>query len=396
MIVDGSTLQVLSFDTLLKVAHLLRQSELAEYKRRFTELLVQERTTRAARENAMLLLAELGLDADGLELDDQVDLRDFLRAAGLLAAQRREARAMLKGFSAKQFGDMSRAFRERAVDGAVNARDLAAILENVYPDLATGDNFRTYLRRVVERDEDGDPLEFGRIAYERFVQIVEAFGALQDEDRLRKEEAARSVASFSRDEVASFRDLFLATSASGRFICFEELKRMLHQIVPLCEANIARLQEVVLSSLAAPREPAGLPLPWGRDAGSDPAARAAERAPSRGSAAPSPPRGPKSGALPPRSKGRAWKDVELDFPDFLRLMQALVDQDFAGLQQAASLRAEEGAGRQRGSGGVVPEGLPRRLTDPTRAGRRDSESGPTRLAGTRWSAAAVDSDTECS
>ncbi|CAK0837340.1 unnamed protein product, partial [Prorocentrum cordatum] len=191
---DGLSFPLLSFDMFLKVVHLLRQGDLAEYKRRFMELLGQERASCTTREIALELLAELGLDVDGYDPGDlsaQVDLCGFLGTADHLAARERDARVLLRGFSAEQFGSITRFFRARATDGTVSARDLAAILEQVYPDLATGENFRAYIQRAMVEDPDEDPLEFGRIAYERFVQIVEMFGAFQDEERMKKEEAAR-------------------------------------------------------------------------------------------------------------------------------------------------------------------------------------------------------------
>ncbi|CAK0891478.1 unnamed protein product [Prorocentrum cordatum] len=205
----------------------------------------------------------------------------------------------------------------------------------VYPDLATGENFRAYIQRAMVEDPDEDPLEFGRIAYERFVQIVEMFGAFQDEERMKKEEAARRGTSFSTEEVADFRDLFLATSASGSSLDFEELKRMLRHIMPLGETNVARLQEVVRSCLEAS----------GKQALAD----------------------------------AALRDVALDFPEFLWLMQGMVDQDLVGLQRASP----RGAQRSPSS------------ASSRRSGARPEKPAPgstaaRRLATTGWSGGASD------
>jgi len=156
---------------------------------------------------------------------------------------------------------------------------MVALVEEMFPDMSTNPAKREPLVELFrEIDTDGN----GTVSFEDFLRLVRRLSEVQDAERLAKEKKVVEETSFTQEEVREFRELFLASDldANGE-ITIDEAKKMIRTVCPLGDALAAKFTAIFHTATSKS-------VKEGRD--------------------------------------------QADFPEFLRLMRKLLDEDFANIK----------------------------------------------------------------
>jgi len=181
------------------------------------------------------------------------------------------------GFSAQEIQDLKDNFAYYDEDGSgdICAKETIPLISELFPRMAHDPVLRPQLAALMG--------ETRNLNFKEFMQVMSQLQEVTMEERISKELAALADTRFSSKEVEEFRELFLAGHIEHDSLCFFHLMEMLEAICPLGDKNMSELTALVRDIT-------------GRHVGL------------HGEAVPS-----------------------VDFPEFLRLMRRLVDNNFGGL-----------------------------------------------------------------
>jgi len=230
-----------------------------------------------------------------LETDDPyVALDGFVRT--VVQYQREERRRFRDngGFSSEEVRELKAKFALYDVDksGDIGRQELVTLIEEAFPSMAHDPIVRPQLARMIkDADRDGS----GSLDFRDFMALMERLRELEHRDQRQKEKTAVAETGFSPREVEEFRELFLSSGNGNNLLSAEELREMLCLICPLGDKNTNELNGHLCSVVT-------------RDM--------------KGSEAKSPP-----------------ADVApsfIDFPDFICLMNRLLQVNFAGIKERVS------------------------------------------------------------
>mmetsp|Transcript_15825 Transcript_15825/g.37287 ORF Transcript_15825/g.37287 Transcript_15825/m.37287 type:complete len:1068 (+) Transcript_15825:39-3242(+) len=276
---------------------------------------ILERSTAGALEAIEEAVALQGLEEAGclgpaggppeFEPDD-IASPGFVNIWGFCQAGRRGrqyARQELRkqgGMSRAEIEALKQSFDRYDADGSgqIDGAEIIAMLEEEFPALTQDPSRRPQMAQLLkDADRDGS----GTLDFGDFLLVMSQLKDVQDQLRVAKELKAVVDTKFSQPEVAEFRELFLtATAANGedasddKELGFEEIKKLLSVIVPMGTKNVVELKQSF-----------------------DETAKMQMGAP-----------------------GDAEK---LDFPEFLWLMRALLDKNFANMGDRAAKAANREA-----------------------------------------------------
>jgi len=204
----------------------------------------------------------------------------------------REARRVFKdngGFSVREFTDMKKRFGffDKDGSGEISNKELIALIEQIFPTMASDAGVRPRLRQMLAEVGDGSAsLSFGD-----FMRLMAGLRDLEQKDHHAKELKAVEDTGFSSKEVDEFRELFLSAGNCCSTLDFKELCDMLRAICPLGDKNVRELRAHWQDVTGRQMEPLGV----GQDSIN-------------------------------------VHGAELDFPEYLRLMHRLMEVDFASLK----------------------------------------------------------------
>jgi len=212
-----------------------------------------------------------------------IDWEGFVRTALLCKRRLRQTFRDNGGFSAQEVVDLKKKFQKYDRDGSgdIGNRELALLLEDCFPDIAHDPAKRPIVKKLVsEQDENGS----GSLVFREFVQFMDKFRELRQQERIEREQKAIDATHFSSKEAEEFREHFLQASEGFPVLPIGSLLNLLREIMPLGDRNMAELHKHL-----------------GHVSQSD---------------------------------GRAVEEV--DFPEFLLLMNRLVEANFAGIKSGVN------------------------------------------------------------
>mmetsp|Transcript_35609 Transcript_35609/g.83255 ORF Transcript_35609/g.83255 Transcript_35609/m.83255 type:complete len:1065 (-) Transcript_35609:96-3290(-) len=223
---------------------------------------------------------------------------------------KRQARRLTRenwGFSAQEVLELEIAFSRYKNDSdAVDGHRLTALIEERFPIMSGRADMRPILREaILEADSDGKEGSGGkgRLNYKEFLRLMDHLRQLNMEERLRRERAAVQDTKFALREVEEFRELFvLAEPSTNDFITAHSFQVMLGRVCPLGDKNSQELAGIC-------KRVTGRPFQGQREN----------------------------------------SNASLDFPEFLRVVNALLEKDFAQISER-SLRMQQSGARQHGQG----------------------------------------------
>merc|ERR1711933_415528 len=193
---------------------------------------------------------------------------------------------------------MKERFQRYDLDGSgdIGSKELVILLEELFPKMAHDPAMRPQLVKLMkEVDTDGS----GNLDFRDFVQLMDRFRELQMQDQVDKEKRAVEETGFSPREVEEFRDLFLSTGQGAKELTFRDVQGLLRNICPLGDKNIAELSSHFAGVKSINHgKTNSLTRAYDEDGGR-----------------------------------KVNMSTVVDFPEFLWLMQRLLDTNFAGIRQ---------------------------------------------------------------
>jgi len=180
----------------------------------------QEDTRTVGAENLITALEELGWEptsemmqeaADGFgDTLNKEEFNHFIQKFRLVVLKQFNLRA---GFSSEEVGLFREAFDEadKSGDGILSLKELMPVLVDLGKEPRTIVQRDTLSRIIEEVDEDGN----GEIEFHEFLQMMRKFVDESDADQLKKEKEAIERTGFSREDVASWRDIFVKFDLDG-------------------------------------------------------------------------------------------------------------------------------------------------------------------------------------
>lgn len=214
-----------------------------------------------------------------------VDESEFVK---LLKEYREDDKVALRdtaGFPEKVVERFRILFERYDKDGSgdIQNQEMSRLLADVFPESMTSYAERRRLQHLLsEVDVNGD----GRLDFGDFLLMMRQYQDKKDEEQLDKERTAVEDCKFTRPEVEQFRAIFHGSTSEASFgstssMSLAEVRRVLSRVVPISEQQVIEL----------------------------------------------------SGIIKEVSKGTS---VITGFPEFLRLMKRLQDDNFANLNGAAA------------------------------------------------------------
>lgn len=169
--------------------------------------------------------------------------------------------------------------------GSLSKGELLLLTESIFQDLGSDRNLRPRLQSLLrEADKNQD----GYLDFNEFLYLTNKFHTLQDVRRLAKEQETIQETGFTYQEVAEFRDLFLASCGGDDGVSFNEVKYMMNLITPLGDLLLFDLEQHFRNAIGF-------------------------------------------------HKTTLDEDLQqADFPEFLKLMKILLDCNFAKIKEATS------------------------------------------------------------
>jgi calmodulin len=221
-------------------------------------------------------------DVVNIDGEERVPLQGFLRIFDRTKRLARKTFRESGGFSSAELEQFKAEFEALDDDGSgdINNQELSALVERLFPSMAYDKDLRPKLMKLLkESDSDGN----GKLEFPDFVVLMRQVKDLEFSERHAKEQTAKDETGFATNEVNEFRDLFLASckTDSQGLITLDELIDLISAICPMGEKNLKELT-AIFTKIAS------------------------------------------------RS---AIDDDSADFPEFLRLMRKLLDDNFGQIRE---------------------------------------------------------------
>lgn len=188
---------------------------------------------------------------------DEFDIGVFLAVSVRLLREARENFKSNGGFTAVEVVHLKESFRGFDVDGSgdISNKELILLIEEIFPDMASSADMRPQLLEIMrEVDMDGS----GTLNFEDFMNLMKQLRDLQDRERFAKELQVIHETDFTAQEVADFRDLFMAADEeSSGVLHITPVIAMIKQITPVGDKSKAEFSELfheAVTHRARPRD----------------------------------------------------------------------------------------------------------------------------------------------
>lgn len=368
--IDGSgSIDLFEFRKLVRLVHNEEHERLRILFEQATGTIVQDFTSdnhaTLNGDDALNVLADLGYTEKALYVNmlrllpaDQVssggiDFRGMCRAADTACQIVCDQFIENFMFTEDELQTLKASFSEYDSDnsGEIEGREAVAVLEQAFPAITTDPKERALVLQFVrEADKNGD----NKFDLHDFLRIMRFAKDVVEQKRIRKQVKAISETKFSMCEVQEFRDLFIGAASDGEELTFADIESLLECIVPMGAKHVVELRAKFLSF-----------------AGQD--------------------------------EGAQGTDDQLDFGEFLWLMRALIDENFAQLRERAIVvattnsRLEKKRSTLQGAMenavlGAEDRESRRYASKSTAYARKDSPLSSTPLSGRRRGAFVVQTD----
>lgn len=246
-------------------------------------------------------------DFDDEEGDDlEIDFYQFVHIATALRQRIRLRYHDNAGYTEEELVDLKSAFQKYDVDnsGDISADEVRKLINEVFAELQTAE-FRPHLKKILEGPVHG---AHGGMDFPDFLLLMRQFHDLSETERLKKETQAIAMTGFTLGEVEEFRALFMGGeegSAVRTSMSFDGLKSLIDSIAKLRPRDITQLQEIFWTVIMEGEDDHHVERPWER-----------------------------------HDESGIGRQVA-HFPEFLKIMQRLLDTNFAGIMDIAERMANE-------------------------------------------------------
>jgi len=183
-------------------------------------------------------------------------------------------------------------------DGDISQSELRLLCQDLLPAVASDAKSRPELLRILQ---DVDASLEGHLSFADFLKLMRNLDDSKKKARQTKEKRTTEQLEFTKLQIREFREVFVANDPEGKgTITYAHVQKLLGSVVPLGHRRVQMLREI-----------------WQRQHDMDGSAESSD-----------------------------MEDWTTDFSDFLRLMQQLLDIDFAGIKQRSSQIAETMSAKQ--------------------------------------------------
>jgi len=156
-----------------------------------------------------------------------VDVQSFLRIVQRFREELLEVRRANAGYTGAEMAELRACFKkfDKDDDGEINRKELARLIEVLFPLYAHAAEWRPYLKQLLsEIDTDNS----GSLDFQEFICLMRKMRDQEDETRLADELRVVRMLGFTFQEVNEFRNLFLAAvEDSSCRLSFEGIQSML-------------------------------------------------------------------------------------------------------------------------------------------------------------------------
>jgi Ca2+-binding EF-hand superfamily protein len=248
--------------------------------------------------NMQLALKELDLDVgivSAVAMAEKSDIAndtaiDLKRFAHIVKCFRKMGRQFFRdncGFSPKELEELKCVFKSYDADGGgeIANRELIQLVEDVFPDMAHDKAMRPKLLQIMETvDSDHS----GSLDFRDFLCLMQLLREAQDDEKVIKEQIAVKTTMFTPQEVEGFRELFIDAANDSSSLSLSAVRKMISLITPLGDQRTEELYRHVRDVVSAKLQKLGN------------------------------------------------ESIQLDFPEFLRLMRKLLDLNFARIKDTTT------------------------------------------------------------
>eukprot|EP00930_Biecheleria_cincta_P038673 TRINITY_DN26560_c0_g1_i1.p1 TRINITY_DN26560_c0_g1~~TRINITY_DN26560_c0_g1_i1.p1 ORF type:complete len:1192 (-),score=217.37 TRINITY_DN26560_c0_g1_i1:69-3644(-) len=218
------------------------------------------------------------------EPQKMISIENFVRACDRYAKKMRKTFMTNGGWTDEEVEHYRQIFARYDVwgHGEISSKELVRLVEDTIPEMASDRAMRPQLVGLMK--QVNDDLK-GSLSFRDFLKLMFGFREFQDKERANKESLAVKETGFSVQEVAEFRELFLAsdTSCSGE-LNFKEVWEMVNTVTPLGDVLSSQLKVMFNEATM-------------------------------------------------RTSIKGDQNQQADFPELLRLMKRLLDINFAGIKE---------------------------------------------------------------
>jgi len=211
--------------------------------------------------------------------------------------QARRATRETWGFSAQEVLELKLAFGEYKTSNSqsVDGHRLTSLIEDRFPGLANRTEMLPILRdAIIESDSE----KRGRLNFTDFLKLMDHLRRLQMEEKLKKERSAVQDTKFNVRDVEEFRELYVSAGpAANDQLSAHAFQALLSKVCPLGDKNRQELASIC-------KRVTGRPF-----------------------------------------HGHHASRATLDFPEFLRILKALLDADFTQIHERSLQHLSATAGR---------------------------------------------------
>jgi len=240
--VDVDASGKLNLPELRKLLRMYRENEVKQLKTVFAECCDEDADT-LTREQAYECLQQMGVEiGENLSNSPQsleqefasgaVDLMTILRIVEKGTKDSQKACNENCGFSLKEISEIHQLFCQYDKDGSgdIQKSELIHLIEDFFPDMAHNKAMRPKLLQIMA-SVDAD--KSGTLDIQDFQRLMQLLRDLQDQAKINKEQAVTKDTIFTAHEIEEFRDLFLARDHGSGHLSIDDVFEMIDNITPL-------------------------------------------------------------------------------------------------------------------------------------------------------------------
>jgi len=173
------------------------------------------------------------LEVADADVNGYVDLQTFVRCAQRRLKAMQKVRQANMGYSPTEVDSMRATFKSYDKDSSGELRndEVVKLIEKTFPRIAHEVAMRPKLFKIMaDIDTDGD----GRVDFSEFLALMRHAQELDDQERLDKLRTAIQDTGYNREEIAQFRDLFMAADLDrDDRLSQQEVRDMIDHVMPL-------------------------------------------------------------------------------------------------------------------------------------------------------------------
>jgi len=221
------------------------------------KVLDEESVVRALDKLGFIKAAELGSLPEEMSTAGGIDMDGFLRICSTRNRILREEFKERGGFNDAEVKNLRNLFNKYDADksGTISFVELGCLIRNLFP--VMDDGVRPKLDRLM-REVDSHNSKIG-LDFEDFIRMMRQFHDLQSEQKVEMEKSAALEAGFTQNEVAEFRELFLASDNDrDDELTLSDVMRLMETICPLGDRNIAELTSAFHVARKRPAKQTGM------------------------------------------------------------------------------------------------------------------------------------------